>query len=168
MMTSAQVVETSVNVTTNSLLKTAFTRTIIIYRLMIWLQGSNHLQFCKILDLSQVDQAHDRTIRGKRTSWCLNTQSCCVTIRFSITKICMGTQRLKWWLLVRLGLNLVFSECVLIWGRTFKPSSRWYVWSPCSRKHIYNIDLMVTTTLLSSRFQLFCPCNLITDVFELW
>ena len=45
MMSSAQVVETSVDVITTGLLRTTLTRTIIIYRPMIWLLASNHLQF---------------------------------------------------------------------------------------------------------------------------
>ena len=45
MMSSAQVVETSVDVITTVLLRTTLTRTIIIYRPMVWLLASNHLQF---------------------------------------------------------------------------------------------------------------------------
>ena len=45
MMSSAQVVETSVDVITTVLLRTTLTRTITIYRHMIWLLASNHVQF---------------------------------------------------------------------------------------------------------------------------
>ena len=45
MMTSAQVVERSVDATTNILLRTLLIRAIILHQLVIRLLGSNHLHF---------------------------------------------------------------------------------------------------------------------------